>query len=153
ASDDSIRVNELKFDIVHIYLIRGKAYSNKKDYSSAIADYTKAIKLQPDYADAYYLIYDDAKATQLKSEIADIYFYRGDAYLNQQNYDFAIADYTKVIELQPRYAEAYYNRGRAYLSKGDNQKARDNYKKVVELTDNSKLHQQAQQQLQKLEAK
>jgi len=56
-------------------------------------DYTSAIELDPDYAEAYYnRAYD-------RSEIRD--------------YQGAIADYTKVIELAPDAAPAYFNRGLA----------------------------------------
>ena len=36
------------------YYNRGLAYSKKGELELAIADYTKAIELKPDYADAYY---------------------------------------------------------------------------------------------------
>jgi tetratricopeptide (TPR) repeat protein len=32
---------------------RGKAYDGLKQYSSAVADYTEAIRLKPGYAEAY----------------------------------------------------------------------------------------------------
>ncbi|MBK9165738.1 MAG: tetratricopeptide repeat protein [Acidobacteria bacterium] len=35
------------------YFNRGTAHYNKADYNSAIADYTQAIRLKPDYASAY----------------------------------------------------------------------------------------------------
>ena len=61
--------------------------------SNAIADYTKAIELKPDFVDAYNN--------------------RGLAKANLQDYRGAIADYNKAIELTPDYANAYYNRGSA----------------------------------------
>ncbi|MDE0689339.1 MAG: tetratricopeptide repeat protein [Candidatus Poribacteria bacterium] len=36
------------------YYNRGLAHSKKGELERAIADYTKAIELKPDYADAYY---------------------------------------------------------------------------------------------------
>ena len=36
------------------YYIRGASKNNLKDYYGAIADYTKAIELNPDYANAFY---------------------------------------------------------------------------------------------------
>ena len=68
------------------------------DYKGAIADYTKAIELNPN------------------PNYADTYFSRGFAKYNLNDYNGAIADYTKVIELNPNYADAYFSRG---LSKSD----------------------------------
>ena len=64
-------------------------------YEKAIADYTKAIELRPDYASAYYN--------------------RGKVFLGLKNYEKAIADYTKAIELRPDDASAYDNRGKVFL--------------------------------------
>ena len=61
------------------------------DFSGAIANYTKAIKIDPNYADAY--------------------INRGLAKDNLEDYYGAIADYNKAIELDPNDAVAYYNRG------------------------------------------
>ena len=35
------------------YLMRGDEYADIKDYAQAVADYTQAIQLKPDYAEAY----------------------------------------------------------------------------------------------------
>jgi tetratricopeptide (TPR) repeat protein len=76
-------------------LIKGDRYTDPK---KAIKYLSKAIKLQPDYAKAYYK--------------------RGIAYDELRQYQWAIEDYNKAIRLQPDYARAYYNRGVAYLKQG-----------------------------------
>jgi tetratricopeptide (TPR) repeat protein len=71
----------------------------KGDYDRAIADFNKAIELDP------------------KDAIA--YGGRGFAYSSKADYDRAIADLTKAIELDPKNARIYYyNRGKAYERKG-----------------------------------
>jgi tetratricopeptide (TPR) repeat protein len=60
-------------------VIRGIAYGMKGSTDRAIADFDKAIQLQPDFADAY--------------------FNRGLAYYYKGEYDCAIADFKKVLEL------------------------------------------------------
>ena len=66
------------------------------DYNGAIADYTKVIELNPNYADAYF------SRGLLKFVLKDL--------------TGAIADFTEEIELNPNYADAYFSRG---LSKSD----------------------------------
>jgi tetratricopeptide (TPR) repeat protein len=51
-------------------------------------------------------------------EIPLAYSNRGMAYLEQGEYEKAIADCTKALAIQPDYHLAYYNRGKAYLLGG-----------------------------------
>src|SRR5208283_2227106 len=67
---------------------RGSAKGIKGDWDGAIADYTKAIDLKPDFAIAYCS--------------------RGSAEAMKGEWDGAIADYTKALKLKPDLAEAYY---------------------------------------------
>jgi tetratricopeptide (TPR) repeat protein len=48
-----------------------------------------------------------------------VYFYRGNAYLVQNNLDRALADLNQAIKLQPNLAEAYANQVVIYIAKGD----------------------------------
>ena len=64
-----------------------------------IADYTKAIALNPDDADAYNN--------------------RGFAYKQKGAVDRAIADFDKAIALNPKHVKAYNNRGNTYEQKGE----------------------------------
>jgi tetratricopeptide (TPR) repeat protein len=82
----------------NFYLKRGEDFSTSHDYGRAIADYDTAIRLQPDYAEAY----ND----------------RGFAYYLQGHYDRAIADFTRAIELRPDYPKAHNSRGVIYMSGG-----------------------------------
>jgi tetratricopeptide (TPR) repeat protein len=77
------------------YLDRGIEYANKHDYDRAIADYSQAIAVRPDYANAY-----NSRGSS---------FYDG-----KDDYSHAIADYTKAIDLNPQFAAAFVNRGNVY---------------------------------------
>lgn len=48
-----------------------------------------------------------------------VYFYRGFAYLSQNNLDRALVDFNQAIELQPTFAEAYSNQVLIYIARGD----------------------------------
>ena len=84
---------------VRTHLDHGWACLDKGKYDDAIADFDKAIALDPNDAAAY--------------------GNRGNAYYSKGEVDRAIADYTKVIALNPNDAKAYYNRGNAYDDKGE----------------------------------
>jgi tetratricopeptide (TPR) repeat protein len=85
------------------YNRRGKAYSAKGDQVQAIADYTQAIKLEPD--NAIYLAN------------------RGLSYLAREDYESAIADFTHAIQIDPddtfSNAKRYNWRAEAYENKGE----------------------------------
>ena len=66
------------------------------EMKGAIVDYTKAIKIDPNYVEAYRK--------------------RGLAKETLKDYSGAIVDYTKAIEIDPNYAPAYRDRG---IAKGE----------------------------------
>src|SRR4030095_12829308 len=80
------------------YLKRGEDFSGVRQYDRAIDDYTTAIKLKPDYAEAY-------------NDRAFTYYLKGD-------FERAIADYTRAIELRPNYPKAHNSRGVVYMAGG-----------------------------------
>ena len=97
------------------------------DYKGAIADYDSAIRLKPDYTDAYNnrgnakgklgqhlaAIADYDSTIRLNPDDADAYYNRGNAKDNLGQYVAAIADYDTTIRLEPDYTSAYNNRGLA----------------------------------------
>ncbi len=95
------------------YKNRGNACLEIGDYQGAIADYTQAIDINPNYIDAYYC--------------------RGNAYYDLEKYEDAIADYTQIIKINFNYVEAYYNRGNAQLALGDKQNAIEDFQKAANL--------------------
>ena len=96
------------------------------DMELKIAYYSKSIRLDPNYGNAYSnrgLAYHDLgreteaiadidKAIELKAPDPHIdYNNRGSAKKALGRTDDAIRDYDKAIQLKPDYADAYYNRG------------------------------------------
>ncbi len=61
------------------FLYRGKAYTEKKEFDKAMADYAEAFRLRPEYHLAY--------------------FCRGVAFERQGNIDAAIEDFSKAFKL------------------------------------------------------
>jgi len=95
------------------FVNRGDAYMNKQAYDKAVAEYTEAIRLDPQHAVAHRA--------------------RGVAYDNLENYDRALADLTKAIQLDPLDAIAYGNRGIVFGDVGNLDKAVADYTEAIRL--------------------
>ena len=130
-----------------IHLFKGKSYREKEQWDEAIAEYNKALEINPKFAMAYndrgiayrwkgqydQAISDHNKALEINSRYAEAYNSRGVAYYTKGQHDKAISDYNKAIEINPRYAYAYNNRGVAYDAKGNMKKACSDWKWACEL--------------------
>ena len=82
---------------------RGEIYYEQGEWGKAVADYSEAIRLDPQNPLAY------GK--------------RGAALLENKDYDNAIADLNDAIGLDPAYADAYSDRGIAWMEKKEYGKA------------------------------
>src|SRR6266496_1509441 len=129
------------------YNERGIAKGVKGDIDGAIADFTRAIELDPKYSKTYSnrgiakeekgdmdgAIADCTRAIKLDPRYAPAYSTRGLAKKNKGDLNEAITDYTRAVELDPKYVNAYYNRGLAKWAKGDINGAVADYTRAVEL--------------------
>ena len=97
------------------YFYRAYAKGDLKDYQGAIADYNKAIEINPQYAFAY--------------------TNRGNSKSGLKDYQGAIADFSKAIEINPEYANAYVNRGVVRERASDLEGACDDWRKAGDLGD------------------
>lgn len=126
---------------------RGSARLVKGNLDGAVADYSKAIELNPKHTEAYYnrgraysvkgdfaaAIADYSKVIELDAKHAGAYYNRGSGRFVKQDLDGAMADYTKAVELDPKHADAYHNRGYARYLKGDLDGAIADLTKAIEL--------------------
>ncbi len=104
-------------DLARAFYYRGNAYREQRQDDCAIADYTEAVRLAPNFTAAF--------------------GNRGIAYLTKGQYDRAIADYTEAIRLMPDFALAFINRGKVYLSKGQYDRAIADFDQAMRLTSDS----------------
>jgi len=92
---------------------KAKDYLNKGMYDQAIGELTKAIQIDPNFAEAYCL--------------------RGNLYRNKSDLASAIPDYSKSIELDPNNGEVYYYRAICYYFTKEYDKAWDDVHKAENL--------------------
>lgn len=91
----------------------GNQYLAKHQYSEAIIEYQKALKLNPYYKEAYLNL--------------------GKAYQSKQLFKEAISQYQKALQLDKGYVSAYVNLGLCYEKQNLLAKAKINIKKAIEL--------------------
>jgi len=109
-----------------------KAYNNLKSFHYQIENYTKCLRLDPDYSSAYNnrgiaygelgkykdAIADFTRAIRIDPDEAKPYYNRGIEYGKLGNYNDAIADYSRAIRIDPDYTNAYFERGKAKENAG-----------------------------------
>jgi len=100
------------------YLNRAIAHSMTNQHETALADFAKAMELDPDNPLVPYN--------------------RGNLYLDTGRYDLAIADFTRALEIEPHFALAHYNRGLAYEKAGDRISAKADYEQTLALDPSDK---------------
>jgi tetratricopeptide (TPR) repeat protein len=140
------------------YFDSAAGHSANGDLDRAIADYSKAIEIAPDFESALVnrgvsyerrgdhaqAIADFTKAIKIgpKSVTMLGLINRGIAYQKKGDFDRAVADQTRVIK-ESKTPNAYYNRGNAFVGKGDYARAIADYTKAIELQPNSAAAYQA----------
>jgi tetratricopeptide (TPR) repeat protein len=117
------------------------------DSQKAIEYLNEAIRLQPDFANAYgargnaygnqrqyqLSLEDYDKAILLKPDKVAFFNNRGNVYKDLNKYQLAIEDYNEAIRLKPDNAEAYHNRGNAYFIQGNKSLGCSDAQKACEL--------------------
>src|ERR1041385_8083137 len=132
----------------------------RSDIVGAIAEYDRAIGIDPTYADAYFnrgkakraagdldgAIEDFEMTANLSRDLAtnnhDItqaYLNRGYIRSNRMDIEGALADFDHAIKYDPNDAEAYFKRGRAFLIMGNAKFAIADFDKSIALDDHNPL--------------
>jgi len=139
---------------------QGVTKGREGDYEGAIADFTRAIKLDPKNADAYFyrgfayrFLAEGRAASERTAAMDDLkqaivnfdqtvkidpsyiraYFERGLSQDDLGKKQEAISDYTQTLALDAEFAEAYYNRGVIHDELGEKKEALGDFVKARDL--------------------
>jgi tetratricopeptide (TPR) repeat protein len=129
------------------YALRGIVYGAKGELDRAIADFTKAIALDPKSTTAYEnrgtaqerkgdldkAMADFAKAIEINPKAYRAYDNRGVIYSKRNENELALAEFDRAIAINPKYANAYNNRGIIHGRKGDIDKAIADFTSAIEI--------------------
>jgi len=95
-----------------------------KDYTKAIAEYSKLLELLPNDNDTFKI-----SAYEWKKD--DICYWRGFCFEQTDQPEKALDDYSKAISINPNEAGHYSTRSGIYLALGETEKAKADLEKAV----------------------
>jgi tetratricopeptide (TPR) repeat protein len=114
---DKVTARDIATNTPALYYYRAFEHYRQERFEQAIRDYTMALQLAPDLAEAL--------------------FYRGVCHLALQRRRAAIHDFTEALYLKPTLADAYYHRGCAHLAAGDLHDALEDLDNAVKYNGNN----------------
>lgn len=140
------------FTDAEFYISAGLAYGEMKMYDQAIADFTRAISIDPKNSEAYNnkglylfekgvadssLMYFD-RAIELKPGFYQAYYNKGNTLAAAGRFSEAIQLYNESLKHKPDYIDAWLNIGNSYAAMKDYSNAMTYYQKVEQADPNNR---------------
>ena len=133
-----------------LYVARGMAYMQKKEFDKAISDFNKTEEIDPKHGllileergICYFNVGSYGNAISDFSKYLEfipaspefgpnLYIYRGMAYERLGNYGSAMSDYDKVVQENPKNVQALVRRGLLYFHKGQCEQAISDFNEAI----------------------
>lgn len=129
------------------FLKQGLNKLSRSDYAAALKDFKQALRVDPNFIDAYicqsivyYYQEDYQEAIAICNQVLQINPSNVDAYNNRGlnrcamgEYKEAIADFNQVLALDPHHAKAFLNRGYSRMQVDDNWAAIEDFDQALRL--------------------
>jgi FKBP-type peptidyl-prolyl cis-trans isomerase 2 len=133
-------------DASQLYAL-GIALQDHNHHDEAASHYLKAIRIKPDFIEAYYnlgvafqhlgqvekAIASYKEAIALDPAYASAHLNLGIAFEETMRYEEALKSFEKALETKPDYAMAHYHIGNVLFLKGQFEEAKKSYEKAVSL--------------------
>lgn len=132
------------------FYIKASGKAKSGNFQEAIVAYDQAIRLNPQYADAYNDrgvvnlalgnfsegIKDFEGALQIDPQYSVAYVNLGIVRLNSNDYQQAITNFDQALKINSNLADAYLNRGKAHFNMGEREKAIADYDRALKIDPN-----------------
>jgi len=133
-----------------IFFIQANIYKQLKKYDKAISYFEEAIKLNPNFSEAYNNLgntkkrvgkIDEAiscfkKAIKLKENNIEAYFNLANIYKENKYFNELIKIYEKILSFNKNDIKTLYNLGSAYLFLGDISKGKYYFENIIKINEN-----------------
>jgi len=145
----------LTYHFKGIDLAKNTGESTRQNLNAAIADFSQAIKLEPNDKDVLFMrgqsyfwlridgvkfvdaaLSDFSQVLKIDPNSANAYYERSRAYSEKNQSENALADLNKAIQLNPNNADAYFERGKIYSSNKKNDLANADFRAALQVNPN-----------------
>ncbi|MHB1557456.1 MAG: tetratricopeptide repeat protein [Isosphaeraceae bacterium] len=151
---------------VPVLMKKGRMHLFQREYGPAVAQFTRAIRIDPFLADAYggrgaayqglrdfpRALADLDEAIQRDPRLVTAYLRRAQVRVETGEIDGALADLERVLEIQPTDPELYLTRGICLHRKGQFLDAAADFHRVLKITNHTDFAEPAKEYLQRIEA-
>jgi tetratricopeptide (TPR) repeat protein len=133
-------------DFPHAYTMRAQAQADEGNFEMAVADYTRALDINPWFSAALQgrgnlllkigdfsgAVADYSRVLEINQKLVGAYVNRGNAYSALGQFDPALDDYNRALVIEPYNNNAIYNRAVLYFLTGDNDRAWYDVRRLLE---------------------
>jgi len=126
---------------------RGVALARQGEYQAALAEFTRAIRRDPTYADAFYnralvclaignlgaAVSDFGNVVEIRPDFVEGYIRRARLLTAIGEHEQAVSNLTKAVEIDPRCVNAYFQRSLVHYTNGEYNKAWNDVREIQDL--------------------
>jgi tetratricopeptide (TPR) repeat protein len=153
-----------RLSLLPVHLKHGLDHFHHQNYDAAIVEYTKALEIDPENAEAFdrrgnayfqkgdldHALPDYNQALTFNPRSADALLHRGLIHMARGYHDLAVVDLNTSLDIQPYVLDGLLNRGICQYKLGDHAGAIHDFRTILHLTNHTDYADPARQHLQQL---